>query len=130
MRGRRDSSILASRRETVVNPAAVTLVIVRVVYMTMAVGAAFRLKRACNVSHYSAQPFHHCLEDVIGKHEQDVGVYLQRHMPVADVIGDTRELFGIRGADLMKRFISGEHFDDAPVAKREFVAVSEHRADL
>ena len=56
--------------------------------------------------------------------------HLQRHMPVADVIGNAGKLGAIRSADFVQAFVGSEHLDHATVLQGELVAMREHRAHL
>lgn len=108
--------------------AAVAFIVVTVVDMAMPIGATLGLEASFDFSDETAQAFDHRFQNMIGQHQQMIGLHLQRDVAIADVIGDPCELGGIAGADFIERFVGGDHLDDATVVECKLVSVREHGA--
>ncbi|HVL57316.1 MAG TPA: hypothetical protein VM491_12480, partial [Burkholderiaceae bacterium] len=82
------------------DPPAVPLVVVLVMDVAVAVRARFRLEARDDPVHVTPEPLDHRLQHVIGQQPQPAVADLQRNVPVADVICDSRKLRRIVRMDL------------------------------
>jgi len=93
----------------------------------MLVGAAFRLEACLDPRHRAAETAHHVLDRVVRRDADAVGQDLRRHMPVADVPGEPRQMQRVACGDLRDRLLRRDDADHAAVLEHETVAVLELR---
>ena len=100
----------------VVNLAAVAHLVVLV-----AVGAGLGLERGLYMRDAGAELARHLLEHVVLGDAQETLPDLQRHVPVAEVVGDAREF---RRLDVQELFGRGDDLDLAAVGRGDAVAAA------
>ena len=102
----------------------------------MRISAAFGIERRFNRCQARAQPLQHRLERAVRPHAQAVGKNLHRHVPVAEVPGNPRQVRQVVAANLDQRLRLDHHVDDAAVVEFKRVPIAQenslgkHRADL
>ena len=126
------------RRGVVVVVVIVVVVVVVVVVVMMAVvvpgvrggaldiGAALGIERRVYFHDAGAQSARHILDHVVAAYAQAFRQQFRRQMAIAQMPGDPDQSGAICAADLRQRFGRRDHFDDAPVVKREPVAAAQH----
>jgi hypothetical protein len=76
------------------------------------IGATFRLKWPDDRLWTQAQPFQHPAEDRVVCNSPDPRRDLDRHMPIAEVIGSAREQHRILAADFKQGLVRRSDFND------------------
>jgi hypothetical protein len=87
--------------------------------------AAVRLEWRLDMGDLGAQSAHHVFEHMIAADAQAVGQHFHMHMPVAEVIGGTRQLPGIGAAHFGEFFRRRDDLDQPPVFQNQRIAVAE-----
>ncbi len=110
--------------------AMVMIVIMVVVAMRRAamagIGAAHRIELGDDVLDPRAQPFEHCLDDVIAQDENAGRLDRRREMAVADMPGEFGEVHRIAPEHLVKRLVGGGDDDLAARLDHQPVIRLEH----
>ena len=97
---------------------------VDVVGFTVAtVSTAFGLKRRPRFHELRSQAFEHGFDHMVGSNAKDCATDLGRQMSVAQMPGQTRQLFGISMADLYYRLRSRLYFEPSPVMQPQSVSI-------
>ena len=130
--------VMAMTMMMVVVVVIVIVMVVRVIVpvRVMRISAAFGIERRFNRCQPRAQTLQHRLERAVRPHAQAVGKNLHRHVPVAEVPGNPRQMRQVVAANLDQRLRLDHHVDDAAVVEFERVPVAQenrlgkHRADL
>ena len=92
----------------------------------LGIGAAFRIERRLDLAGFRAEAAHHVGDHMVAADAQFCARDLRRQMPVAEVPGNTHEMFLVARADLQQGFRRGQHFDEPPVLQRQRVAGAQH----
>ena len=94
-----------------------------VAFTMIAVGAALGLKRRPHLDEIRSQAFEHAFDHMVGSNAKDCATDLRRQMPVSQMPGETRQLFGISMADLYHRLRSRLYFEPSPVLQPQAVSI-------
>jgi len=101
----------------------------------LGVSATLRIERRFNCGEPPAQSIEHRFESGIGPYAQAVGENLHRHMPVAQMPGQTRQVGHVVAANLDQRFGLDHYFNKTAIVQFKHIAVAQqhrpgkHRAD-
>src|SRR5262245_56887368 len=91
----------------------------------MAIGAGLGLERSLDGGDARAELARKLLEHVVRGDTQEAGADLQRHVAVAEVVGDARELARFDVQQFLRR---GDDLDLASVGRGDPVAAAQHAA--
>lgn len=109
----------------------VSMVVVCVMLVTVGfgrlIGAALGLERGFHDGHGGAEAARHLLQHAVAGDADAVGQEFRRHMAVAEVPGEAREMVGVTSDDLRHRLLGRDHRNDAAVIELEAVAMLQMR---
>jgi len=94
-----------------------------VAFTMVAVGAALGLKRRPHPDEIRSQAFEHAFDHMVGANAKDCATDLRRQMPVTQMPGETRQLFGISVADLYHRLRGRLYLEPSPIMQPQSVSV-------
>jgi hypothetical protein len=94
-----------------------TLIVMLMVDMRMTVGATLGFERRLYLNDLTAQPNDHRAEHMVRQKPQACFANLQRNMSITDVIRNSGELLGVRGAHFKKRFKLSLDRDDPTIVE-------------
>jgi hypothetical protein len=93
------------------------LIIVLMVHMRMTIRTTLGLERGLHLDNLPAQPNDHRAEHMVRQKPQACFANLQRNMSITDVIRNSGELLGVRGAHFKKRFKLSLDRDDPTIVE-------------
>ncbi len=99
--------------------------VVVAMHPAMAIGAAFRIERRLDRRDDGAEPFQHCLDDMVAADAQPVAEQFGRQMPIAEMPGDTHEMRRIARRHLGEGLRRRLDLDDAAILQHQPVAMAE-----
>src|SRR6187401_2271704 len=103
--------------------AVVMMIVVILDMRVVRVGAPLRVERRLDRREPSPQPFQQGFEYRIGPHAQSIGKNLYRHVSIAKMPGQTRQMREVAAADPDQWLGLDHHIDQAAVIEFECVAV-------